>query len=506
MIRSVDTGSASAPDLLRDLVDNLPCAAFVHDAAGRFREVNPTACRSLGRTRDSLLASDVFAIECEHRLILEQLWRSLAIGQQKAFRGRHRRADGSTFGVAVSVRAFAHYGEKLFCVTATPVASGDEADRNLQSTQKDEHTVFREVFERANEAIAIIDAEGRYVLQNRRHRELLGYDDQELVDKTPAIHLGPAKFREVAKALAERGEYRAEVTSHAKDGRALALELSAFAIERDGQPPLFVGIKRDLRERDREGRAAAERVRRELEESLRQAHKLEIFGLLAAGIAHDFNNVLTLVLSLSDLHADDPSLPEHARAAFADVRGAALRGRDLTARLLEFGRRQPLQPEPLDLEPRLRELIRALRRVVPTTIQFDVTIDGSLPTVLADAVAIEQVLLNLTTNAADAMPDGGTLTIRVERQQIAADTALARALGSGGEFVQLLVADTGTGMCKAALERMFEPFYTSKAAGKGTGLGMAIVQDIVRHHNGHIEVDSTVGRGTEVRVILPAAE
>ncbi|MCC7491060.1 MAG: PAS domain S-box protein [Fimbriimonadaceae bacterium] len=230
-----------------------------------------------------------------------------------------------------------------------------------------------------------------------------------------------------------------------------------------------------------------------LEEQVRHSQRLESIGRLAGGVAHDFNNLLTPILGYAQFLAADLR-PDDPRAAdVAEIQQAGLRARDLTRQLLAFGRKQVLSLTEVDLREVVGSFQRLLRRTLREDIELVVDLDQQPCVVLADAGQLEKVLMNLAVNAQDAMPDGGRLTIRV------------RAAGGAVRRAELLVSDTGSGIEAGILAHIFEPFYTTKRAGQGTGLGLATVHGIVGQHGGRVEVDSAPGQGTTFRVTLPLA-
>ncbi|HYD51269.1 MAG TPA: ATP-binding protein, partial [Gemmatimonadaceae bacterium] len=265
--------------------------------------------------------------------------------------------------------------------------------------------------------------------------------------------------------------------------------------------------------RDAEGRVTGAVViavdlteRRHLEAQLRQAQKMEAVGLLAGGVAHDFNNLLTAILGHVDLIRGDVP-PQSRLAADLDIiERAAVRGADLTRQLLAFSRKQVLQPVVLDLNAIIAESEPLLRRVVGDTVAMELDLGAGVQPVRADRGQLEQVVMNLALNARDAMPHGGTLTIRTERALVSAADAASRGLATEGEYVRLTIADTGTGMSDAVRIRVFEPFFTTKDVGKGTGLGLATVYGIVQQSGGAISVESSVGMGAVFTVLLPRAK
>ncbi len=243
--------------------------------------------------------------------------------------------------------------------------------------------------------------------------------------------------------------------------------------------------------------------RRLLEQQTRQAQRMESIGRLAGGVAHDFNNLLAPIMGfaelvLMDLEPDDPHC-----ADLTEIMEAAERARGLTRQLLAFGRRQELDLQPVDLRHVVANIWRLLRRTVREDVQIDMDLSDTLGTVRADVGQIEQVLMNLAVNAADAMPDGGQITIALADVTVGSDFAEAHEGIAPGRYTRLSVRDTGCGMDERTLSRLFEPFFTTKGKGRGTGLGLATVYGIVRQHAGTVQVTSKVGQGSEFAVLLP---
>jgi CheY-like chemotaxis protein len=231
---------------------------------------------------------------------------------------------------------------------------------------------------------------------------------------------------------------------------------------------------------------------------------MEAVGTLAGGIAHDFNNLLTSMRGLINCLEEQDGLNETMREALEDLRSVSTRAGDLTRQLLTFARRQPLHKEPADLREILAEVERMLRRLIGEQIEFRVEASDRACGVFVDRNLIAQVVINLAVNASDAMPYGGRLTVRVRPENLAVLPPAARRAPGPGRFVLLEVADTGCGIEATALPRIFEPFFTTKPEGQGTGLGLPMVLGIVEQHGGWIDVESTTGRGTSIRVFLPA--
>lgn len=252
-------------------------------------------------------------------------------------------------------------------------------------------------------------------------------------------------------------------------------------------------------------RKKAEAERNALEERLRQSHKLEAVGLLAGGVAHDFNNLLSPILGFGEMLESDETLSDEQRTDIAEIVKAGKRARDLVKQLMAFGRKQTLEIKPLDLNGVVTGFAKLLRRTLREDIRLELSLASNLGSIRADQGQLEQVIMNLGVNAQDAMPNGGTLRIETSNVEVKNGQAPPPDTGTG-QYVLLSLSDTGVGMDPETQERIFEPFFTTKAPGKGVGLGLASVYGIVKQHEGHIVVDSALGRGTTFRIYLPLAD
>jgi two-component system cell cycle sensor histidine kinase/response regulator CckA len=264
---------------------------------------------------------------------------------------------------------------------------------------------------------------------------------------------------------------------------------------------LLPAVERELGEAAARKRAAS--ALRQSEEHLRQSQKMDAVGGLAAGVAHDFNNVLAVILGHADLSLGEPNLSNDMRESLGEIRSATVRAAELTQRLLAFGRQQVLQPRKTDLNQIVAGMGKMLRRLVGEDVELVVGFAAEAAMALVDPRQMEQVVLNLVTNAREAMPRGGTLTLEVSNVHVA-EAAVGEPSGPPpGHHVMLAVTDTGAGMDSATKARIFEPFFTTKAAGRGTGLGLATVFGIVQQSGGTITTDSESGRGSAFRIYLP---
>jgi two-component system, cell cycle sensor histidine kinase and response regulator CckA len=299
-----------------------------------------------------------------------------------------------------------------------------------------------------------------------------------------------------------RGEspsYTAEYRMRHADGHWVWILAKGKVIERDdaGRPLRACGTHLDISERKR-----ADEERAQLEAQLRQAQKMEAIGQLAGGVAHDFNNLLQVINGYAELAACDID-PEHAASGpVREIAKAGRRAAGLVAQLLAFSRRQVLEPEDLDLNDVVAGLLSMLERLIGEHIELDFQPGPGLRTVVADRGMIEQVILNLCVNSRDAMPTGGKLLIETHLVE-SLEHSTSVALPANGRYVMLAVSDDGCGMDRATLERVFDPFFSTKPPGAGTGLGLATVYGIVKQHEGMIRAESMPGQGSTFRVYLP---
>ena len=429
-----------------------------------------------------------------------------------------RRKDGSRAEVELRGRV-AEYGGR-------PAAIGTAVD--VTERRRIEAALRRQalIVDALHDAVVVVDPDFRVVDWNRGAERLFGYARAEAIgrdasfvhpppDETIGGDGAPSTLDDVRRdALARDGRWMGErpfVTRHGVTGVAdVTLVVNRAP---DGTPLGYVEVSRDVTARRRAEAALAAR-----EVELRQAQKMEAVGRLAGGIAHDFNNLLAAISSYAELVLDalpaDPAtvapgalaaVVSDAREDVREIRRAAERGATLTRQLLAFGRGQLLQTRELDLNLLVGDLGRLLGRVLGAEVELRLDLAPEPAPVRADPGQLEQVLVNLAVNARDAMPDGGVLSIGTRHAVVGAGApGGAGADLAPGRYVAVDVRDTGVGMDTATLARIFEPFYTTKPAGQGTGLGLAMVYGIVAQTGGRVTVDSTPGRGTTFSLYLPA--
>jgi PAS domain S-box-containing protein len=371
------------------------------------------------------------------------------------------------------------------------------ARKKAEEMLKQSEEQYRKFFEDDLTADYVSTPDGRILACNPAFVRIFGFASMEEALNTNASTLGvnPEKRERFLSLLREKTKLEYYETEYIRrDGKRVYSVENAIGIF-DAQGDL-VQIR---------GYLFDDTKRKLLEEQLLQAQKLESLGTLAGGIAHDFNNILGIILGHSALMERLKGDPQKLSESIETITKATLRGAGLVKQLLTFARKTEALFETVSINDMIREINKLLKGIFPRTITVSTSLQQDLPTIVADAGQIHQVLLNLCVNARDAMPKGGTLSISV--RTIEGESVSSRfARATARQYVQIEVADTGSGMDESTRQRIFEPFFTTKAPGKGTGLGLAVVFGVIENHNGFIDVRSAPGEGTGFTVFLPIPE
>ncbi len=355
---------------------------------------------------------------------------------------------------------------------------------------------YRTVLEASPDPTVLYDIEGKVVYFNPAFTDVFGWTLERRVGKKMDLFVPPENWPET-KMMIERvlnGESFAGIDTrrYTKDGKVIPVCVSgAICRDEKGSP---VGSVINLRDISKQ---------KTLEAQLIQAQKMEAVGTLAGGIAHDFNNLLQAILGYTDLLilSKAPTNPDCSK--LQKIMLAAQRGAELTQQLLTFSRKMESKKKPLDLNQAVGEVSKILERTIPKMIEVELHLAEDLSTVNADFGQIDQVIMNLALNATDAMPDGGKLTIAVENASLDEEFCRTHPEARPGDYALLTISDTGHGMDKETQTHIFDPFYTTKEIGKGTGLGLAMVYGIVKNHEGYITCQSELGQGTSFKIYLP---
>jgi PAS domain S-box-containing protein len=497
----------------RTIFESSSDALFLWDAQLRLVDINPAALAMYRYRREQVIGHG-YSDEMPQDYVSSrrELLSSAIAGESRHIETRALRADGTWFDADVRAMPFRHRGQPHALAVIRDISERRERERELQRSE----ARLRATVEAAFDCVITMDSDGHVMEFNAAAERVFGYTRAEAVGRKLSGLIVPQRLRDAHdRGLAHfRGHSGpmvgrlVETTAQRADGTEFPVELAiSVADVPDGS--IYVGHLRDI-----SARRAAEAERAALEAQLRQAQKMEAIGQLTGGIAHDFNNILTSVMGYvvmgreraEDL-GDAPLVRQLGQAHLA-----AQRARDLISQMLAFARRQKGDPRPLALTPLVRQTLRLLRSILPSTILLDAQWldadgEGEAAWVVADPVQLEQIVFNLCINARDAMQGTGRITVRLTRREGEPrwHCASCRLPVGAGPWVVLRVSDTGEGIPRENLDRIFDPFFSTKAPGQGSGMGLAMVHGIVHDHAGHVLVETAPGEGASFAVLLPAA-
>jgi PAS domain S-box-containing protein len=371
--------------------------------------------------------------------------------------------------------------------------------RNI-TEHKHAEEFINNVLESVDEGFIVISRDFRIISVNKAYCSKLKLPSHIVIGRhchEISHHMSAPCYEEgedcAVRRTFETGEPHTAVHTHYdKEGNSVYIEVKSFPLKNSrGEIISAIEIHNDITEK------------KKLEEQLRHAQKMEAVGTLAGGVAHDFNNILTAIIGYGSLLQMKMDENDPLRSNVDSILASTERAANLTQSLLAFSRKQILAPKLADMNTIVRRVEKLLARLIGEDVEIQPDLHGGPLTIKADTGQIEQVLINLATNARDAMPQGGRLTLETTSVELDNEYAKEHGYGKPGRYALLTVTDTGSGMDKKTVERIFEPFFTTKAAGKGTGLGLAIVYGIVKQHGGYINVYSESGMGSVFRVYLP---
>ena len=475
---------------LVEVIEQSRDAIYVVDpGTGRIRYANRGASRDAGYAREELVGRAIGDLEpgltdVRFRRVLASLRRDQ--GAILAYEAVHRRSDGSEHPVHVRIQLVETEAGSQALVFAENMP-----DRRGPAVERER---LPSAIEQFSDAIMVLDDDGRITYVNEAFVAATGFEREELYGRAPTILADPAVPASGARwaSIASGTPWSGSLAAHTKNGHRFEAEWAVTPIrDAEGRECGHVAVARD---RSRE---------RALEAQVARIQRMEAVGQLAAGIAHDFNNILAAASGYAELVREPLARTDPARSDLDQIIAATDRGATLVRQLLAFSRRQVMQPEVLDLDEVVDGIVPMLRRLLGENVELTTSRGRHLGRLMADPSQVEQVLVNLATNARDAMPSGGRLTIETANVELDEAYANAHAGVAPGPYVLLAVSDTGVGMDAATLAHMFEPFFTTKGPERGTGLGLATVHGIVNQSGGHVWAYSEPGQGTSFKVYLP---
>jgi PAS domain S-box-containing protein len=484
-------------DLLKAVADVTPDALFVKDAEGRYQLVNPAAAQFVGRAVEDMVGRD----DCElfsptdAQLLNERDHRVMQSGVTET--------EEEVLTVAGVTRTFlatkAPYRDGNGQIAGTIGVSRDITERK----RAEEALRLRDrAIQAVTQGILITDPsqpENPIIYASPGFQNLTGYAVEETVGRNCRFLQGkdtdPAAVAQIRESIHQRRPCTVELLNYRKDGTPFWNELSISPVfNPQGKLTHFVGVQTDVTQR------------RQFEDQISQAQKMEAIGKLAGGIAHDFNNLLTIINGYSYLLLQSIPVDSPMREQLEEINKAGERSASLTRQLLAFSRRQVIAPVVLDLNDVVRDTEKMLRRMIGEDIEMATVLNVQLEPVKADPGQLEQLLLNLAVNARDAMPQGGKLLIKTDNVVLDEEYASSHPGVRPGRYAVLAVKDTGVGMTDEVKQHIFEPFFSTKSPGKGTGLGLSVVHGIVKQSEGHFDVESAPGAGACFKIYLPSCE
>ncbi|QTD47991.1 PAS domain S-box protein [Sulfidibacter corallicola] len=486
-----------------EIFKNMGLVGFVLDANGRVMYANPYLCSLLHVDETKLLGSDWFAEWIladqadELRALFRESWQSDSTGlAQVEYPALRKEREVVVLSLQQSM-FFDREGQRLGLVFVGEEVTGRRA---LEEALIENETIKSIVFDNALDAVITVDQNGTIASFNKAAEHLFGYTVREVLERNVSM-LMPEPYRSQHDSYIQRylesgnpkiiGKGR-EALGLRKDGQTFPLYLSVSREAQIGGKKIFVGIVRDLSKE------------KQVEAQLRQAQKMEAIGTLAGGIAHDFNNILGGIFGYVELMLEDAEDGSYLKEDLQEMMKACVRGKELVQQILTFSRQDQPRREPVHLQPVVKESLKLLRATLPSTIEIHRDIDPNLGTVAVDPTQIHQVMMNLCTNAYHAMREsGGILTVRLSHVVFDETHNFEVRNLPFGHYALLSVADTGVGMSEQTMARIFDPFFTTKRLGEGTGMGLSVVHGIVENHEGTIQVESELGRGTCFKVYLP---
>ena len=503
----------------KTIIKNLPGAVFAHDLEGRFLFVNKTASTITGYSEQELLSMTVPDIDSNEFTKDErhQLWHSLNIGESKTIQSTHTRKNGSKYPVEIHLNAISLGNQPVILPIAIDITERKKAEKEIA----EQHSLIKAIYSNAPFIMMVVD-------RNRRLRQVSGFATQfagSPAEEMIGLRGGEAMrclhalddprgcgFGEFCKGCVIRNkvietlehgvvnlQFEASFDFSSEDRtQTLALLVSTTPIPFQGENMALVTIM-DITERKQ-----AENEKERLQAQLSQAQKVESVGRLAGGVAHDFNNKLTIINGYAEMAIDmmDPSDP--VRETIQEIYAAGNQSAGIVRQLLAFARKQTISPVLLDLNNTISGMLKMLQRLIGENIDLAWHPGKNLWPVKIDPSQVDQIMANLAVNSRDAISDVGNLTIETKNTIVDEDYCRLNPEAIPGHYVMLAVSDDGCGIEKEGRDQIFEPYFTTKETGKGTGLGLPTIFGIVKQNEGFLNVYSEPGEGTTFKIYFPS--
>ncbi len=490
----------------RTLVNNLPDLIYRTDMDGVITFVSESVCNLSGYTVEESIGkkmTEEIYVNPEDRItFLERIRKK---GRVENFEAQLKHKNGSTWWASTNAHVLKDDRGNMCGIEG--ITRNITEKKLAQEALSQSEAYLRTLIHTIPDLVWLKDEKGIYLFCNSKFERFFGATEKEITGKTDYDFVDKDLadlFRKYDKKAMEIGRpnMNEEEVVYADDGHHEMLEtIKTPMFGKDGQLIGILGIARDITDRIR-----AEEKRKKLEDKLRQSHKMEAIGTISGGIAHDFNNILGIIIGNTELAMDKTEKWNPNRRHLDEIKKASLRARDVVRQLLNFSRKTDHEKKTIDIRPLIKDSMTLLRASIPTSIDIQMNIPDKLKAIKADPTQIHQVLINLCTNSAHAMEeDGGILKIDLSEVKIDTVTSTQFQDIPAGNYIQLSVSDTGPGIDPKIRENIFDPYFTTKEVGKGTGMGLAVVLGIVKNHNGAISAHSEEGKGSCFKVLFPTA-
>jgi len=483
---------------LRTVMENTPVVLFALDRRGVFTLFEGRGLSALGLKPGEIVGRSVFDVYRDAPSVLE--------GVRRALTGEAFSTVSGIDGIVFEVWYYPVRNERNELVGTTGVATDITERKRIERAVEQAATEWRTAMDASQDVIYLLDLNRRIMRANKSFYAITGKTPETAVGHHIAEIIHPNGETVLCPACeAQEEKHDALIImegDHPDNPAKRPIEITVKIVRDKQEQP--ISILTTLRDLTQERKAQEEKNK--LEAQLHQAQKLEAVGQLAGGIAHDFNNMLTAIIGYATLLSFKVENDTALKSFATQILSIAEKSADLTRQLLTFSRKQVISPKQINLNELIKGTEKLLHRVIGEDVELKTKLVDKNVTVMVDPGQMEQVLMNLCTNARDAMPNGGLLSISTETKYLDVDFAKTYNLEKPGVYVLLTVTDSGVGMDEQTRQKIFEPFFTTKEFGKGTGLGLSIVYGIIKQHNGHITEYSEPGMGTTFKIYLPLVQ